>query len=159
MTGQQVKNRGGVFTHNGGNKIISPPPKKTNTHTVSINEWHGMTRMTGSDCAVMCKINKHTHTHTVVQYNASKYYIASPVQPGGSVHCSALIDRKDRKDRKVHYTIIHDSALLYIKHHTNHNIFTANIPGVELHVHEVPVHVAPEERTSHQVRDAQFFHL
>ena len=28
-------------------------------------EWHRMTRMTGSDCAVMCSlINTHTHTHT-----------------------------------------------------------------------------------------------
>ena len=28
-------------------------------------EWHGMTRVTGPDCAVMCNlINKYTHTHT-----------------------------------------------------------------------------------------------
>ena len=41
----------------------------THTHTTLIPpwedqcEWHGMTRMTGPDCAVMCSfINTHTHT-------------------------------------------------------------------------------------------------
>ena len=34
-----------------------------NTHTRA-REWHKMTRMTGPDCAVMCKLIKHTHIHT-----------------------------------------------------------------------------------------------
>ena len=38
--------------------IIDPPWE-------DLCEWHRMTRMTGSDCAVMCNlINTHTHTHT-----------------------------------------------------------------------------------------------
>ena len=47
------------------------------THTqVSLREdqceWHRTTRMTGPDCAVMCNLKIHTHTHTFFTKHAEE---------------------------------------------------------------------------------------
>ena len=46
----------------------------THTHTEDQCEWHRMTRMAGSDCAVMCNlINTRTHTRLIRGFR-NKYH-------------------------------------------------------------------------------------
>ena len=82
--------------------------KKKHTHAHSLIppwgdqcEWHRMTRMTGSDCAVMCNlINLHTHTHTHTHTRIrhfSRHYNRQPLRRLQSGECSTPCRKTPRR--------------------------------------------------------------